>query len=166
MLAPSAVGMLIKALAVKFCQSVSVSREVSGNPVHNYTHAVFMALIYKILQISRRSESAVCTVISRNLISPRAVKRILRKRHYLYMCITHLFNIRYKLIRHFSVSKISTVLMGFPRAEMHFVNIYRRIIRRRLGAFFDPRIIAPFIGQVRSNRRIVRSDLAVESIGI
>ena len=158
--------MFKKRSAVEPCQPVSVTRKVRRNPVHNYADAVIVARINKIFKFRRVSVSAVDRIIPRHLIAPASVKRILAYRHKLNVRITHFFYIRNKLVFHFGIGIVRTVLFCFPRTEMHFINVYRLVIRRGFRAVLKPFAVLPVIRQISKNRSGRRSYLGIKRIRV
>ena len=125
MLAQTRVCIFIGRCAVKHSKTVGVAREVRRYPVHNNAYTVFMALINKILKFVAITVARGCREVAGNLITPRAVKRILCNRHHFNMCVTHILYIGYKLVSKLLISIIAAVLVHFPRADVHFVDINR-----------------------------------------
>ena len=123
--------------AVKLAKPVRVFGKVRGNPIDYYAYPRFVAL-YKIFKIVGRAVARSNGVITRYLIAPRAVKRVLRDRHKLNMGIAHIFYILCKLPCKVAVCKKVAVVIPAPRAEMKLVNIHGRRIHRCFAALFEP----------------------------
>ena len=73
--------LLVKHAAVKRCQTVCIGTEVTRYPVENHTNACLMASVDKPHQSSRLSVSGCCSEITRNLIPPGCIERMLHNRH-------------------------------------------------------------------------------------
>ena len=106
--------MLKKMRSVKHSESVFVLGKVCGNPIHNYPDSVPVTAVNKRFKLSRRAIAAVYRIIAGDLITPASVKRILAYRHKLYMGIAHRFNIRDKLVNHFGVGIVASVILALP----------------------------------------------------
>ena len=145
MLALSRVWVFIKRRAVKFIKSVLILWKMCRYPVKNNADTRFMTFVNKIHQILGRAVAWGCGKIARYLIAPASVIRIFRKRHKLNVGISHLFNIRDKLVRQIPVRIEIAVLVLLPRACVHLVYVYRRGINVWGIAFFNPLIVLPLM---------------------
>jgi hypothetical protein len=76
---------------------------MGGNPVHNYSHAVFVESIHKILEILGSSVTGGRCEISAALIAPGAVIGIFRYGKQFYVSVAQLFDVRYQKIRYLTV---------------------------------------------------------------
>ena len=67
------IGVFIDAGAVKRCQSIAVSWEMSRYPVQNYADSLLMHIIHEIHKIVRRTVAAGRRIISGYLVAPGSV---------------------------------------------------------------------------------------------
>ena len=87
------ISIFVQSLAVEFRQSMSIFREVCRYPVEDDADLVFVEIVHQIFEFFRRSIAGSWRIISRYLISPGTIKRMLRNTHQLYMSIPHLLDI-------------------------------------------------------------------------
>ena len=150
---------LIERLSVKFKETVFVLREIGGDPVEDHADARLVHLFDEIPEILRRSVPGSRGVVSRDLIAPRLVKRMLHHGQQLYMGIAHLCGVRRKTVGDLTIVQIPVpvarrAIVRPPGAEVDFVNIERRGIK-----MIDLRTESALFGTNR--RRTLRQPLCV-----
>ena len=172
MLALLWVCILIQRLAVKVCQTVFVTRKMCRNPVQNDTDFMLMQIIDEVHKVLRRAVAGCRRIISRDLIAPRAVKRMLCDANQLDVSISHLLEIGDQLRRQLAeVIKSRIVLIFrrvlFPRARMHLINCHRLLLEFGLCAFVNPTIVRPLKSVNRSDLGCsARAHLCAEAIRV
>ena len=125
-----------------------------------------MTFIDKIHQIMWRAESTRCGIISRSLISPRTIIRMLNKGHNFNMCKLMFHHIRNEFFCHFPVRIQRSIFFLFPRTEMQFINCHRFFINRFFFSY-DSSFIIPFVSLYIKNYRCrIRSYFCIYSIRI
>ena len=95
---------LVKLVAVESRQPVSISAEMSRNPVEDNAYPCLVQFVDEMLELLRRSVSACRCIVTCHLIAPRTVKRMLHHRHQFHVGVAHILKICRKLIRKFVVS--------------------------------------------------------------
>ena len=113
-LALSGVRVLVEGFSVEVRQSVGVLGEMRGHPIQNHTDSMAVEVVDKVHEVGRGAVAGGGGKIPRHLIPPGAVERIFGDRHKLYMRVTHLLNIRNKLVRQFTIRIKASVIMYFP----------------------------------------------------
>jgi hypothetical protein len=89
----TSIGIFIEMSAIKVTQRMSIFRKVSWNPIQKDTNPLLMHIINEILEIFRWTKATGWSIVARDLISPRAIKRILGNRHQFDMCKPQVFDI-------------------------------------------------------------------------
>ena len=89
---------LIKRLSIEVAQSLLIFAKMSRYPVHDDSDAILMCLVNEITEIIRLTVAARHRKISRSLIPPGTIERMLTERHELNMRIVHFLRIADKLI--------------------------------------------------------------------
>ena len=150
MFSQSWICIFIKWCSVKHCKSVSIFWEVGRYPVQNNPDSCFMESIYQIHKILRCSISWCRCIISHNLISPWAIKRMFQYTHKFYMSISHILNICYKFFSHTlviieSVFIIRTFKILFPWTRMNLIDWHWKFIVILLCLLWYPFSIFPFV---------------------
>ncbi len=85
--------MLIDTASVKTGQPVDIPGEMGRNPVQDHANPLSVHIIHKIHKIIRRAVPAGGCIISRHLIAPGGIQRMLHHREKLDMGIAHLLHI-------------------------------------------------------------------------
>jgi hypothetical protein len=154
--------------AVEEGEAVLVARKVRGHPVENHTDAALMEMIHQIHEVLRCAVARSRREVAGNLITPRAVERVLHHGHELHVREAHFDDVVAELMRHLAVRERAVVLVwhAAPGAKVYFVDRHRRIERVSGGAMAHPVGVAPFIGQVphdggRSRRRLAKVGVGV-----
>ena len=161
------IGVLVQMRAVELDQTAAVLREVSRNPVHDDAEAGLMRLVDQIHEILRRAVAAGRGEIADDLITPRAVERILGQRHELDVRVAHFLDVGHKLVRHLAVGIKVAVLVHLPRAEMAFVDVDRTGIRQVVLSPLEPAVVAPFVAaDVIRLGGVARASLEMEAVGV
>ena len=168
----SRICIFIQAGSVKLCQSEGISREMSRYPVENDSDLILVEIVYKELEVFRRSVTGSRSKIIGHLISPGSIKRMLCNSHKLHMGVSHLLHILGQFHCQFPVVVISVLvlfrrLMSSPGTRMHFVDKHRTLLIIELFAFFHPFLIIPFeVGDIRHDGSIIRTFFRIKSIRI
>ncbi len=149
------VAVLIQRTAVELVKPVAVLGKMPGHPIENNAYAAGVHFVYEIRKILGRAEPARRREISRNLISPRPVERVLRDAHKLQMRITELFEVFAHFVGELAVIECIPVRVPPPRRYMRLVNADRLIVR--LALVFD-------IFGVRPLEMLDVHDLSVRSL--
>ena len=173
MFSTSWIRMLIQWLSVKHTKSVRIFREMCRYPVQDHANPLVMHIIYKIHKIIRIAISSGWSIITRYLISPRAVKRMLRNSHQFNMCISHFMDILRDHWRKLSIGEESIIIIFHtfsPRTQMHLIDRHRLLpqrLSRLLGTVMHPAVIIPMIYiQICHNRCVIWTQLSTVSIRI
>ena len=103
-------------------------------------------------------------VISRNLISPRTVKRMLCNAHQFYMSVSHLFYIFYDRLGELSVCVESFIFpsrVTHPRTHMNFIDRHRILLMIPCLPRFHLQAssVRSYTGKIRNTRRRSRTKL-------
>ena len=115
--------MFIEAGAIKKTESVRVFREMGRHPVHDDPDSLLVALIDKMHEVFRFSESARRGIIAEGLISPRGIKWMFRHRQKFDMCEAEIFDIGNEFFGQFTVCQEPVTLpRPHPRSGVHFID--------------------------------------------
>ena len=144
------VGVLIEVSAVKTRQPVAIGREMRRHPIHEDSDAPLMQVIHQKHEVLRRAVTAGRRKISRGLVTPRPVKRMLGQRHELDVREAHLPAIGGQFQGQLPIGQPAAPFLGHahPGARMHFVDGNWRIQRIVARSLFHPHTIAPGIVEV------------------
>ena len=80
-LAAARVGVVVEVRAVEFGEAVRVRGEMRGHPIHNHPEAFLVQAIHKVLEVFGFAESAGGREVSRHLIAPGLIERVLHDGH-------------------------------------------------------------------------------------
>ena len=145
MFAFARVGIFVKRRAVEKAQTLLVARKVCKHPIQNDAYACSVATVDKLHKVFGRAVARSRSKHTRGLITPASVERIFGERHNLNVRVSHLFDVRDKLVRHRAVIDIVAVRILFPRAEMNLVNVDRRAVRIEIFPLSHPFFVFPAI---------------------
>ena len=165
-LALERIGVLIEASAVELIESLLILGEVSRHPVEDNADAGLMEHVDHPAEVIGRAEAGGRGKIARDLIAPRAVKRVFRQRHELDMRIGQILHIRDDLSCKFDIVQGISVLVGTPRGEMHLIYIHRRLIDIGSGLLRCPLLIMPRIFGFIELGRVLRRSLEMRAVGV
>src|SRR3984893_18583752 len=107
--------------AVEVDQAMLVGGKMRGDPVENNTDTKLVQMIDEIHQVFRRAIARGGRKVTRGLISPGAVKRMLRDGHELDMGEAEVLEVVAQRMRKFPITEKVAVLSA-PGSEMHFVD--------------------------------------------
>ena len=136
--------------------------KVPRHPIQNHTQPHLVTPIHKPAELIRIPKPACRSIITRHLISPGAIKRMLGHPHELNVSETKTRHIRNQVIRHLPPRLPAIVLMRhpFPRPRMHLINTHRRRVQIPIPQLHHPLPITPGISlQIKSQARRLRSML-------
>ena len=159
------IQMLIQAGAVKGCQSKGVSREMGGHPVQNHADSLAVHIVHKIHEVLRGAVPGRRRIISRHLVTPGFIQRMLHDRHQLHMGISHILHVPgkhrgdlpviVKFPRLRQRYRFILRLFGFrllPGAQMHLIDQDRLFPVIRLLSLLHPSAVCPLkAGQICDN---------------
>ena len=149
MLAFSGVCILICGGSVKVSQPMGVLWEMGWHPVKDHTDLILMHVIYKILEIFRRSVPGRRGIIPCYLVSPGTVIGMFRYAHQLHMGVPHLFDIVCQRMSQLPVVIESVLIpvidrMFLPGTRMQLIDRHGILLLIEFQAFFHPDGITPF----------------------
>ena len=113
--------------AVKVGQTMCVLWKMSGYPVQNHTDTVLVKVVYKVHKVLGCAVAGGGSEISRHLIAPGAVIRMLRNAHQLYVGVAHLFYVSRQLMGGFSICIEAVFFLSVlfpPGTQVNLVNAY------------------------------------------
>src|SRR5689334_11332081 len=90
MLALARIHVLVEIGTVELRERMCVLREMRRHPVHDHAYPSLMTSVDEVTEIVGRPEPARGRVIIRDLITPRALERVLRNWQQLYVGEAHL----------------------------------------------------------------------------
>lgn len=159
------IRIFIERFSVKIRKTMRILRKMRRYPVQDYADLIAVQGIDQILKVLRRSVTCRRCKISRYLIPPRTVERMLCNTHQFHMGIFHFFKVFHNTVGKFTViikSVRSPVGMLHKRSDMALINCHRLFIRIFLRPFFHPHRVRPFqSGKVGDHRRGTRSELRI-----
>ena len=164
--------MLIHCSAVKIRKPVGVFWKMSRNPIEDHADLVSMQVIYQIFEVLSRSIAGGGRIISRYLVAPGAVERMLRDSHQLYMGVSHFFYIFCQFMSKFPVTVESVGIflchgMFPPGAGVYFIDGHGRGFFIKFLTVLEPYGVFPYIVcDIRYPGRGSRSQLRLIGIGI
>ena len=136
--------MLIKACSVKIRQSIRIPWEMCRNPIQNNPNTGFMHFIHKVHKVFIGSIPCRRRIISDNLISPGAIKRMLHYRHQFNMGISHFFHIINDKRSQLPVIQIALVFTLLKRPQIKLINANRLIASLPLLPALYPLLVFPY----------------------
>ena len=139
------VAVFVARRAVKPCKPGLVLGKMSRHPVHDNADARLVALFDETHKFLRFPVARSRGEISRHLIPPRAVERMLRDRHQFNVRVTHIFYIRNQFVGKLVIGKNIAVQISPPGAHMQFVNIHRLAVVLLGRLVLHPRGVAPVV---------------------
>ena len=101
-----------------------VAGEVCGHPIEDDADIVVVAGIDEVLKIFRCTVPARGSKISKYLITPGLIERMLQYRHQLDVCVAQIFDIRDQGIREFEIAQRTVPVFGdtSPRTGMELID--------------------------------------------
>ena len=93
MFALAGILVLVTAGPVKVGKTVGVLGEVGRHPVQDHADLVLVHIVHKVFEILRRAIAGSRCIVTRHLIAPAAVERMLRDPHEFNVGVAHLFYI-------------------------------------------------------------------------
>ena len=135
-------------MAVELHKSVLVLREMRRHPVQDHADACSVRLINKILEAVRIAVTGGDAVITRDLIAPGPVVRMLHHRKQLHVGIAHLLHIGDQLVGKLLPVIEASVLMTAPGACVDLINIHRGGIGIPPSPLLLPLLVLPGEGAV------------------
>src|SRR5215831_7946552 len=118
------IGVLVKIASIEERQAVIVTGKMRWNPVEDHANSVLMQVVDEEHEILRRAVATSGSKVSRRLISPGTVKRMLHHRQELHMSESHVLNVITEPVRKLAIVERTVVFLrhAHPRAEMQLVN--------------------------------------------
>ena len=122
-----------------------VGREVRRHPIQDDANPLLVEVVHQVHEILRRAVARSRREISRGLVAPRTVKRMLHDRHQFHVGEVHLLDVVCQAQRGFTIGQrtIAFLRNPHPGTEVNFVNRNRRLQRISLGARFHPLLDQP-----------------------
>ena len=166
-LAPAAVGMIVETGAVKAVQADLILGKVAGHPVQDHADARLMAAVDEIHELLGRSIPGGGGVVTRHLISPTHVQRVLHHWKQLDMGVAHVQHVGDQFVRQLCIGIEASVRVPAPGTHVHFVNVYRALIGIEIVAGLEPLRVAPFVAfQIVQTAGVAGPQLAVEGVRV
>ena len=174
----SRIQMLIQAGSVESRQAMGVPREMGRNPIQDHADPLLMHMVHKRLKIIGRSIPAGGRVISRHLIAPGFIQRMLHNRQKLHMGIAHPLHIFRQLRRDLpviielaSIDRLPFLIESNrlldPGAQMDLVDIHRDTVLLFRLPLVHPFLIVPFIfRKIPYDRRRVGAKLRIAGVRV
>ncbi len=136
--------------AVEVSKAVPVGREVRRDPVENNRQIVLVQVVDQVHEILRRSVTRRRSEVSRGLISPGTVERMLHDREQFDVGESQLVHVVGEAGRDLAVGEGTVVLFGdaHPGAEVNLVDRHGRVQRVEGRAFFQEGGIFPGVVEV------------------
>ncbi len=119
------IRVLIKMSAVEIHQSVLIGWKMRRHPVENDADSAGMQMVDEIHQILRRAVACRRREISRGLIAPRTIERVLGDRHEFDMRKSGLLEIGGQLVRQLAIVEKVAVLAA-PGTDVQFIDGHGR----------------------------------------
>ena len=164
------ISVLVEVRAVELRQRERVPREVRGHPVEDHADAARVQVVDEPREVLRRAVAVRRRVEPRDLVTPRAVERMLRQRHHLDVREAHLEHVVRQLRRDLPVGERTIAILGHtpPRTEVHLVDRHRPVKPAGLlAAAFHPRVVRPAERRrVAHDRGVVGRPLEVRAVRI
>ena len=160
------IGVLEQMRAVEVRKSMFVRREMRWDPVQDDADSVLMKHVDEVLEILRRAVAARRREKSSDLISPRAVKRVLHDRHELDVREVHLAHIVRQRLRDFAIThRTRAVIVDRPppRSDMDFVDGDRRLDRVARLSIAHPAFVIPLVVEIPDDRCCFRRRFVMNS---
>ena len=149
------VGVLEQVSAVKIGQPVSVGREVRWYPVQNHADAVLVQIVHQVHEVLRRAVAGGGRKISRGLVSPRTVERMLHDGQQFHVGKIHLAYIFRQARSGLAVGQgpIALFRNPHPGTKVYFIDGNRSLQGTLPGAGFHPRLVGPLVVEIPHHRR-------------
>src|SRR5258708_8059295 len=127
--------------SVELGQSISILREMSGDPVEDDPDPGLMTPVGELAEFVRIDVPSWGRVIVDYLITPRTIERVLGARHQLDVSVAHFQHVLDQSIRKFSVTQVTVILFrdARPGAEMNLIDTHRFFM-----PFAGPAALHPF----------------------
>src|SRR6266487_555852 len=150
--------------------------KVRGHPVNENPDALLVQIIHKVLKVFRCTKTTCRCIITRYLVSPRSIIRMLGNWHKLDMRESHIFDIGCQsncqfTIGHETILFKSTLDMTIgdmpPGTKMYFIDRDGRIQLLMLPALLDPGIISPgMLMYIGYDTRSARTQLGSKTVRV
>ena len=126
------IGVLVEVRAVEVGQPVLVVGKVRRHPVENHADAVLVQVVHQVHEILRRAVAAGGREVAGDLVSPRAVERVLHDGHELDVGEAEFVDVVGEPRREFAIAEPAIALfrVAHPGAEVHFVDRHGRVEAR------------------------------------
>src|SRR5713101_2228103 len=142
--------MLEQMSAIKEGEAMAVGREVRWDPVENDRDVVLVQIVDEVHEILRRAVTRRRSEVTRGLIAPGTIERMLHDREQFDVCESELIYVVGETGRDLAISKRTVVLFGdaHPGAEVNLVD--RDGCVQRVGgcALFEKGCVAPGVVKV------------------
>ena len=173
--------LLVQLVAVEVHQAVLVAAEAAGHPVQDHADARLVAGVHKVLELPGVSVAAGGREVARDLVAPRAVKRVLHHGQDLYVRVAHLLHVIDQLHGELVVGEVAAgmvvgvwvavsgeaVRVALPAAKVALEDVERPLEEVLLGAGGHVLLVLPLIaGDIRGARRRPRGALRVERVRV
>ena len=146
------IRVLVQMRSVEVRQAVLVGGEVRRHPVEDHAETALMQMVDQEHQILRRPEPARRREISRRLVAPRAVERMLHDRQQLDVGEAEVERVVGELRRDVAIAEPALIRSATPRAEVDLVDRHRRRQPVPLRARGEPLGVAPVVGEIPHDR--------------
>ena len=154
MLALARILVLILRISVEVRQSALILREMRRHPVEDDADSVVMEIVDHLRELLRRAVAGRRSEISRDLIAPGPVERMLRDAHELDVRVAHVLQIRNCALceLHVCVEALDSAValrMLHPRSDMALVDDHRVLVDVKCSPLLHPLVIRPLqVGDV------------------
>ena len=163
------IRVFITRFPVELTQSVTVFRKMSRYPIQNHADAGLMQNIYHFHKSLRTAMSGGRRIVSRHLISPGTVKRMLQNAHQFYMRVSHVVAVLCEVPSCLLVSDKSVsirISFSLPGTKMHLINRHGALVPIPLTLLHPLLILPGKSGKVFCNRRRAGAILTGKSVGV
>src|SRR6266853_3445800 len=142
--------MLEQMSAVKEGEAMAVGREVRWDPVENDRDVVLVQVVDEVHEILRRAVTRRGSEVTRGLIAPGTIERMLHDREQFDVCESELIYVVGEAGRDLAISKRTVVLFGdaHPGAEVNFVDGHWCVQRVGGCALFEKGSVAPGVAEI------------------
>ena len=136
--------------AIKEGEAMAVGREVRRDPVENDRNVVLVQIVDEVHEILRRAVTRRGSEVTRGLISPGTIERMLHDGEQFDVGESQLIHVVGEAGRDLAIGERTVFLFGdaHPGAEMNFVDRDGRVQRVGSGALFKESSIAPGVVKV------------------
>ena len=121
------VSRLVLVNSIEIAEPVLVAREMGRHPIENHSNAILVKFIHQVHEILRRAVAAGGSEVAGDLVTPRAVERMLHDGHELHVSEAHFFHVRNKLCCQFAIGQEAVMLFlgPFPGSQVNLIDRHR-----------------------------------------